>query len=100
MGLSKKIFIVSYRGLKRLLSQIVVVGKTKKSFFRKAKDFELQIYFTPVKNKIMIINISGVELDHPKLGISLKVGDNMDDVFEWIEKNGHEITFQRNRLEN
>jgi hypothetical protein len=48
----------------------------------------------------MIINISGVELDHPKLGISLKVGDNMNDVFEWIEKNGHEITFQRNRLEN
>jgi hypothetical protein len=48
----------------------------------------------------MIININGVELDHPKLGITLNVGDNIELVYDWIEKSGHQITFQRNRLEN
>ena len=91
---------MDYKRLKRLLSQIVVVGKTKKSFLRKAKDFELQVYYTSIKNKIMIINIQGVDLDHPNLGIKLNIGGDMSDVFEWVEKNGHEITFQRNRLEN
>lgn len=91
---------MDYRSLKRLLNQIIVVGKTKKTFFRKSKDFELRIYYTSVKNRIMIINIEGVELNHPKLGIEFKVGDTMDSVYNWIDKNGHEITFQRNRLEN
>lgn len=91
---------MSYRSLKRLLSQVIVVGKTKKTFFRRSKDFELQIYFTPVKNKIMILNIEGVNLDHPKLGFTMKIGDSMDLVYQWIEKNGHEIIFERNRLEN
>ena len=91
---------MDYKRLKRLLNHIVVVGKTKKTFFRKSKDFELHIYYTPVKNKIMIINIEGVELSHPNLGIELKIGDNVDIIYDWIDKNGHEITFQRNRLEN
>lgn len=91
---------MDYRRIKRLLNQIVVVGKTKKSFFRKAKDFELQIYYTSIKNRIMIINIKGVGIEHPNLGIKIELGDSMDAVFEWIEKNGHEITFQRNRLGN
>ena len=91
---------MDYKRLKRLLNHIVVVGKTKKTFFRKSKDFELHIYYTTVKNKIMIINIEGVELSHPNLGIELKVGDSVDIVYDWIDKNGHEITFQRNRLEN
>ncbi len=48
----------------------------------------------------MIINIEGVELSHPNLGIELKIGDSVDIIYDWIDKNGHEITFQRNRLEN
>jgi hypothetical protein len=92
--------MVDYKRLKRLLSQIVVVGKTKKTLFRKSKDFELQIYYTPVKNKIMIINIEGVKLDHPNLDFKIVIGDNIDLVFTWVEQNKHEITFLRNRLEN
>ena len=66
----------------------MVVGKTKKTFFRKSKDFELHIYYTTVKNKIMIINIEGVELNNPNLGIELKVGDSVDIVYDWIDKWG------------
>ncbi len=91
---------MDYKRLKRLLNQIVVVGKTKKTLFRRSKDFELQIYFTPVKNKIMIINIEGVSIDHPKLFIDFKVGDDLEIVLDWIQTYGHEIIFQRSRLQN
>jgi hypothetical protein len=90
---------MDYTRLKRLLNQIVVVGETKKTFFRRSKRFELQIYFTPVKNKIMIINIQGVDLDYPNLNVDFTVGGSIDDVFNWVEKNGHEITFQRIRFQ-
>lgn len=91
---------MNYKRLKRLLNQVVVVGKTRKTFWRRSKHFELQIYYTPVKNKIMIINIEGVDLEHPLLSIDFTVGENVDKAFDWIYKNGHEISFLRNRLEN
>ena len=68
---------MNYKRLKRLLSQVVVVGKTKKTFWRKSKDFELQVYYTPVKNKIMIINIEGVDLDNAQLGATFTVGEDI-----------------------
>lgn len=91
---------MNYKRLKRLLSQVVIVGKTKKTFWRKSKDFEMQIYYTPVKNKIMLINIEGVDIDNPQLAVTFTVGDDVSLVFEWIEKYKHEITFLRNRLQN
>jgi hypothetical protein len=62
--------------------------------------FELHIYYTPVKNKIMIITIDGVDIDHPRLFINFTVGDKASFVFDWALKYEHEIIFQRNRLEN
>lgn len=84
--------------LKRFLNKIVIKGQTKKTFFRPADDFELQIYYS-VKNKIIIINILGIGLDHPQLGIKISVTDSIEPVLAWIEKNGHHIIYQRNRSE-
>lgn len=86
--------------LKRLLNQVVIVGNTKKTFWRRSKTFELHIYYTPVKNKIMLITIDGVDIDHPRLFINFTVGDKASSVFDWALKYEHEIIFQRNRLEN
>lgn len=86
--------------LKRLLNLVVVSGHTKKSFWRKSKKFELHVYSTPIKNKIMIITIEGVEIDHPRLFADFKVGDSLDKVENWITQQGHEIIFQRIRLQN
>lgn len=84
--------------LKRFLNKIVIKGQTKKTFFRPAADFELQIYYS-IKNKIIIINISGIRLDHPQLGIKLRADDFIEPVLAWVEKNGHQIIYQRNRSE-
>lgn len=91
---------MSYKRLKRLLNQVIIAGQTKGTFWRKSKKFEIQIYYTPVKNKIMIINIEGVDLGHPKLFLNFSIGDDIDLVYEWVEKYRHEIVFQRNRLQN
>jgi hypothetical protein len=85
---------------KKLLNLVVVSGYTKKSFWKSPKKFELQVYFTPVKNKIMIILIEGVEIEHSKLFVNFKVGDDIDLVYDWIHKYEHEIIFQRIRLQN
>ena len=57
-----------------------------------------KIYYS-VKNKIIIINILGIGLDHPQLGIKISVTDSIEPVLAWIEKNGHHIIYQRNRSE-
>ena len=86
--------------LKKLLNLVVVSGETKKSFWRKSKKFELQVYYTPVKNKIIIISIEGVQINHPRLFVDFKSGGDIQLVFDWISKQGHEIIFQRTRLQN
>lgn len=86
--------------LKRLLNLVVVSGHTKKSFWKKSKSFELHVYSTPVKNKIIIISIEGVEIEHSKLFVNFKLGDDIDLVYDWINKYEHEIIFQRIRLQN
>ena len=91
---------MDYKRLKRLLSQVVVAGKTKKTLFRRSKEFELQVYCTPIKNKIMIINIEGVLITHPKLFIDFSIGDDLQKVLDWVEINGHDIIYQRTRLQN
>jgi hypothetical protein len=91
---------MDYKRLKRLLNQVVVSGKTKKTLFRSSKEFELRVYCTPVKNKIMIINIEGVPIDHPKLFIDFSIGDDFQKVLDWIERNSHDIIYQRTSLQN
>jgi hypothetical protein len=89
---------MDYKKFRKILNQVVVVGETKKSLFRKSKTFELQVYYTPVKNQIMIINISGVPINHSKLFIDFKVGDNITVLFDWCVKYNHEIIYERNRI--
>lgn len=86
--------------LKRLLNLVVVSGETKKSFWRKPINFELHVYSSPVKNKIVIISIEGISIDDHRLFVNFKSGDNIQLVFDWISKYDHEIIFQRTRLQN
>lgn len=97
MGLfKKKVAVMNYKSLKKLLNQIVIVGQTKKTLFRKSKPFEMQIFFTPIKNKIVIIHIEGIEQN--RLDINFVTGDDISKVLTWVEQNRYTITFQRNRF--
>ena len=84
---------------KKLLGQIIISGSIKGTFFRKSRPFELQIFYTPLRGKIVQIFPIDVELDDPKLNIDFKIGDHIELAREWVEKNGHKITFERNRFQ-
>lgn len=82
--------------LKKLLSQLVVVGSTKKWFWSKTKYFEVQIYYTPIKKKILIITITGIEQN--QLNLPFKLGDSIDDVRNWVEINEYEVKAEISRI--
>jgi hypothetical protein len=85
---------VSSRKYSRSLSHLVIKGKTKKSFFFRSKDFELHVYFTPVKKIIIEIYSDGIDLDDKRLNLTFRTGNTIDLVYKWIEDNGHEIIFE------
>jgi hypothetical protein len=73
------------------LNQIVIVGKTKKSFFYPSKDFELQIFYTPGKKVILQIISNEIDIHDKVLNVDFKIGDSIEVVKNWVERNGHEI---------
>ena len=79
------------------LNQIVIVGKTKKSFFYPSKDFELQIFYTPGKKFILQIISDDIDIHDKRLNVDFKIGDSIDIVKNWVERNGHEITAEIER---
>jgi len=79
------------------LSQIVIVGKTKKSFFYPSIDFELQIFYTPGKKIILQVISNEIDIHDKRLNVDFKIGDSIDIVKNWVEKNGHKITAEIER---
>lgn len=87
------------RKYSKMLNQIFIEGKTGKTLFSKSKDFEMIVYFTPLKGIILDIIIEGTTLLDKKLNIDFKIGDNIDKALEWVSKNNHTITHEINRFD-
>ena len=85
---------MDYRRFRKILNHIVIIGETKKTFWKKSRKFELNVYYT--KYKIMIIDIKGVDIDNKQLCLNFNIGDSSLVMFDWVEKNGHQIFFQKN----
>jgi hypothetical protein len=83
----------------KMLNQIFIEGKTGKTFFSRSKDFEMIVYFTPLKEIILDITIEGTTLLDKRLNIDFKIGDNIDKLKDWVSKNNHTITHEINRFE-
>jgi hypothetical protein len=81
------------RGLRRMMSMIEVSGTIKSGFFSKKKKFEMQVYFTPLREKIYEITSDDINIDK----LPFKTGDNIDVVRKWINENNHEIIVEINR---
>lgn len=72
----------------KISNQLVIEGTVKK-FFKKA-DFEIVIYYTPIRKTI--INIHS-DINVKKLNLTFKIGDNLDKAIKWIDKNKHQIKY-------
>ena len=81
---------------RRFMNHLAIEGYHKSWFLGKSKKFELHIYYTQVKNVITDMKIYS-EIKLEELNLPFKLGDKIDFVREWSEKNGYEITFDLNR---
>lgn len=84
---------MSSKNFKRMMSQLDIVGTTKSGFFKKPKDFEIQVYYTPVKK--IVTGISPLNIDIANL--PFKKGDHIDVVKDWVKENGYKIEIEINR---
>jgi len=86
---------MNLKKFKKIMNFIVIVGKTKSSFWRRSKSFEITVYYT-VGGKIMAIDSIGIDSTDKILDIGFTVGDSSDLIFNWVNEKGHEIIFQKN----
>jgi hypothetical protein len=71
--------------MRKLMNRIIAEGKTKPGLFRRPKDFEIQIYYTPMKKKIFSISLTGV--DENELNLSFGKGDDLLVATKWLSDN-------------
>jgi hypothetical protein len=76
--------------MRRFLDLTIITGTIKGGFFfGKSKPFELMLYHTQLKHRILDYRIDGATLGD--LGIEIKVGDHIEDLKRWAESKGYKI---------
>ena len=76
--------------MRRFLDLTIISGTIKGGFFfGKDRRFELMLYHTQLKNRILDYRIEGVDLKD--LGIDIKVGDHIGEFRKWAESKGYKI---------
>jgi hypothetical protein len=83
--------------MRRFMNHLAIGGNYKGWVLGKSKPFELHIYYTPVKQIIIDMKFYS-EIDLDQLNIPFKLGDDIQLVKDWVEKNKYEITFDLNRF--
>lgn len=88
-------------GYRKLMNQLVIKGEYRPMIFSVAKrEFELQIYYTPLKNKIIEIVPTGISLVDlvNNLDMEFKVGDNISLAREWCKIKNHKVFMDIDRF--
>jgi len=76
--------------MRRFLDLTIITGTIKGGFFfGKSKPFELLLYHTQLKHRILDYRIDGATLGD--LGIEIKVGDHIDEFRKWAGSKGYKI---------
>ncbi len=75
--------------LHRSLDLTIISGIIKGGFFSKNKSFEIYLYHTPLKHRIVDHKIIGITLD--ELNLSIRVGDSVDIFRSWATNKGYKI---------
>lgn len=75
--------------LRKSLNMLIVKGVVKGHFLWRDKPFELIVYYTPIKKKVIDYNLMGMEIKD--LEKDLSIGDEIKEVKDWANKNGYEV---------
>lgn len=78
----------------KMLNKLVISGEHTPFIFSKKEKFEITIFYTPLKGKIMDIKLNNIEqFDFPFFK-----GDNISVIREWIKKNGYKVSIDKKRI--
>jgi len=75
--------------LHRHLDLTIIVGVIKGGFFSKDRPFELCLYHTQIKHRVLDYKLSGVTLSD--LRIDINIGDSIDVFRTWATSKGYKI---------
>ena len=77
----------------RMLNQMVIVGEYKPGFLSRRRKFEMMVYYTPMKGKIM-----DIVTDIDPFFYEFRQGGNISEVKDWVSKNGYTITMDKKKI--
>lgn len=75
--------------LHRSLDITIIAGTIKGGFFAKDRQFEIYLYHTPSKHRVVDYRIEGATFK--ELNISIKFGDSIDYFRSWASSKGYKI---------
>lgn len=75
--------------LHKSLDLTIIIGTIKGGFFSKDRPFELCLYHTPIKHRILDYKISGTTL--ADLEIDVRIGDSIDIFRSWASTKGYKV---------
>lgn len=76
--------------IRKSLNTILVKGVDKGHLLWRDRPFELAVYCTPLRNKVIDFELKGTDMK--SLGLGLAIGDDAQKVREWAGQNGHQVT--------
>jgi len=77
--------------MRRFLDLTIIGGTIKGAFFfGKDKRFELFLYHTQIKHRVLDFKLQG-EASMKDLGIDVRIGDGIDAIREWARSKGYKI---------
>lgn len=88
----------------KMMNKLFINGKLKGSFFQKEANFEMVVVFTGVKMAVLDVQLlenkvgEQVTLKDKRFKLDFTIGDHIDKVKQWVDKNGHEIDFEQIRF--
>lgn len=80
-------------GLRKNLNHLQVKVISKSNFLSRESEFIIDIFYSPIKYRIIEINGVPKEFDLP-----FQVGDNFSKAIEWIKDNNYKVTLDIKRI--
>jgi hypothetical protein len=78
--------------MRRSLNHLIVEGSIRTWFLSKPKHFELHIYYSNTKEKIIDYKLyTTTNLTIQELNVTFVNGDNIDKVYKWVTERGFKI---------
>lgn len=75
--------------LRKSLGMLAVKGVVKGHLLWRDMPFDIVVYYTPLKKKIIDFDLGGMDMKH--LETSFSIGDDIQKIKDWAKEKGYEM---------